>query len=298
MTCEINKEDSIGDHFLIEIKCNVALKSTEVKEKVEISSWKSYTKDKMISEVGKINYDEMNGKSVDEKSKVIFNQLSTILNKLVKRKIVHKSQNPWYNKDLKLLKILKDRQYKKHEHTKDPADKEKWIVLCSQYKEKIKKAKCQFIQNKIRENQHNPRKMWKTLKSLYKSESQSISKLIVDGEDINDKSEIAYEMNKFIINSIDKIVKEIPKPSKCTFNDNVSPCANKFSIKPIDMKELKLIVKNMRGKFHIDNINGAVISDALSDEKFANFLLNFVNESMESGIMPENMKTSIVNPIP
>lgn len=64
------------------------------------------------------------------------------------------------------------------------------------------------------------------------------------------------------------------------------------------MKDLKIIVNDVKNKGHVDNIHGKVIKDAMKEENFAIFLLDFVNESIEKSEMPKNLKTSVINPIP
>ena len=54
----------------------------------------------------------------------------------------------------------------------------KQIKVTKRYKELIKIAKCEDIQEKLEFNKNNPKKLWKVLKSLYKeekSESQANS---------------------------------------------------------------------------------------------------------------------------
>jgi Reverse transcriptase (RNA-dependent DNA polymerase) len=294
----INKKDHIGDHFMIEIKCNVKTKSKKSDEKYEITSWKKYDATKMKDLICDIKWDDELKSDVNKKSEFLVNNLSECVNKLVSKVKVFKNSNQWYNDDLRKMKKKKDELFKKYEMSNDLDHKTEWEKLSKTYKEMIKKAKCDFIQLKIEENKNDQKKMWQTLKSLYKKKEENIKKVIFNDEEVTEKSEIGRKLNEFYVNSVDRIVKEIPNPNRTNYNENIEKRNCRFTIEQITMNELKNIISEIKNKGHVDNINGKVIKDAMKDASFANFLLNFVNDCIEESEMPINMKTSIINPIP
>jgi hypothetical protein len=100
----INKKDHIGDHFMIEIKCNVKTKSRKADEKHEITSWKNYDANKMKDLICDIKWDDELNSDINEKSEFLVNKLSQCVSKLVSKVKVYKNANQWYNDDLRKMK--------------------------------------------------------------------------------------------------------------------------------------------------------------------------------------------------
>ena len=79
---------------------------------------------------------------------------------------------------LSKLKKLKENLRVEYYFSHNEHDKTELLKVTKRYKELIKIAKCEDIQEKLEFNKNNPKKLWKVLKSLYKeekSESQANS---------------------------------------------------------------------------------------------------------------------------
>lgn len=104
-------------------------------------------------------------------------------------------------------------------------------------------------------------------------------------------------MNSNFVETIEKLVTDIPSPTSHDYLDKIPKCENEFDFQPIDIEELRVIVKELKDKTYHDNINGRVLHDALSDEKFSIELLNVVNDSLINSSIPSELKISTVTPI-
>ena len=93
-------------------------------------------------------------------------------------------------------------------------------------------------------------------------------------------------------------MKDIKTPIKNDYITRIPLCENKLEFKVITIDELKEIVKELKDKTYHDCINGRVLYDALENEECAEELLEIINESISSSIMPEQFKISTVTPIP
>jgi hypothetical protein len=170
--------------------------------------------------------------------------------------------------------------------------------IVRKYKDEIKDAKCKEIQDKIKLHKNDPKKLWRVLKSMYKDEKREINSVEIEGDIITDSADIALNLNEFFVDSVEEVVKNIPNSINVDYIERIVQRESIFEINVIEMSELKTIVKNLNKKTFHDNINGKMIEDALVDEKFAEELLNLINESIASSMMPKCLKTSVVTPIP
>lgn len=157
--CEVIKSDRITDHFMIEIKLNVAQKHVKEKSKIKILSWKNYNTENMMSEVAKISWNNEVCENPDIASEFIMQNLKNCVDMLTEEKLIFESRNQWYNSDLKKQKIEKDLAYKKYEYTKTEDDKNFWLELSKKYKEAIEKSKCSHVQKLLTKHKNCPKKL-------------------------------------------------------------------------------------------------------------------------------------------
>lgn len=129
-------------------------------------------------------------------------------------------------------------------------------------------------------HKNDPKKLWKTIKAQYKNEDSDIKRIRINDVVISEKEEIAKLMNEYYFQSVCEIVKEIPV-TRNEYLSKIRTSENSFELKPLLINELFQIVKSMKNKSHVDNISGKVLCDAMKIKCFRDFLLNFVNKSLE-----------------
>lgn len=279
----INKEETVTDHFMLEIKCNIIVKKEKQKEKKWKNCWKLYSKEKLNEELKKIKYKR--DINVNEASKNLMENLENVMLRLVKKKEVKKKTNKWFSTKLSLMKKLKEKAREKVSYTNSEDDKKDLIVKSTLYKEEIKREKCNEIQRKIKENKNDPKKLWKVLKSLYKEEKNEIRSVHVNNVELNDSSEIAIALNEFFVNSVENIVKEIPDSKMVDYIEKIVKRKSVFKLREINMNEMKQTIEGLKNKSFIDNINGKVLVDAISNESFCEEILKIINVSITSSTM-------------
>lgn len=187
----------------------------------------------------------------------------------------------------------------KFEFSHDDSDLNEINRLMREYKSSITDAKSNFIRESLHKNKKDSKKLWKTLKSLYSDKHQQIKTIEYDnGDIISCDRENATRLNEAFVSSIDGIVSEIPNASLDHYNEKIHTCEEKFVISKITHEDLLRLLKELKFKSFNDDISGRVLNDAINDVSFSNHLLAIINGSIEQSIMPDELKTSIVTPIP
>ena len=118
------------------------------------------------------------------------------------------------NKDI--LSLIQERNivYKNEEKSK------RWDALWIRYRvlrnqREVKKAKLDYLQNKIEENKPDSKRIWQNLNSLglkNKKRKEQESVFAIDGELCHDKMAIANEFNSHFTNVANKLVNNPPPP--------------------------------------------------------------------------------------
>lgn len=116
----------------------------------------------------------------------------------------------------------------------------------------------------------------------------------MNGNIIDDKYKIANELNRFFVNSINDICSSIPLET-FDFQFDVQ-IANEFLLNDINIDSLFTYHKKMNNKTDANNINSAVLIDALPE--IGEMIVDVINESFRTGCFPECLKKSTITPVP
>ena len=215
---------------------------------------------------------------------------SFVKNVVVKTKCVK-------NEDIALIRREKCIAYNNYLITENVADLEKYDELSKKFKKAVNDLKRVNLQNTLEKYKHDSKKLWVSLKDLYKPQKKNIKFIMHGNQTICDPIQIGNCLNTFFVSSIKEIVDNIEKPRKENYNDFIIPPVEKFEISTIDEKNLKLAVDRIKKKTFDDFVFGHNIVDLLNDERLRKTFLQAINESIMSSKMPDNMKISIISPI-
>jgi hypothetical protein len=290
--------ESPSDHFKLEITIKNKKAQIVDRRKIKYTCWKNYSKEKlseMLSLISWSDCDDVNSKCTD-----LTSNLKKILSQLIvkREKPYRHAKNRWYTPAIGCMKKLIRNARDKYECTKNDDDAKEINRLMKNYKDAINNAKAQHIKESLEKNFKNSKKLWKIIKSLYSDKSSEIKNLNYGDEEINDAKENAQRLNSHIVSSVEKIIKEIPSAIVNDFNEKIPVVNELFELKEIEMKDLLRIVKDLKEKSYDDNITGQVLSDAMNVPSFANQLLAIVNDSILQSVMPSELRSSTVTPIP
>ena len=236
--------------------------------------------------------------NLDTKAAVLTNTLKECTDSLVCEKYVNLSNsNSWYSLDLLRLKRQRDKKYKRFCRTNDPNDWQEYTTTRNIYSRALKQRRSEYIQRKIDQNKNNSKELWQILKSLIKHRSSSLKSITFSGVEEQSEQLISEKFNSYFVDSvlqINRSIETITEPAEITEPNNVSCIFNGFS--PITFAALKDICFGLQKSAGIDNVNAKVIQDCF--HVIGHDLLDLVNESLQTGHVPNVWKESLVVPIP
>lgn len=281
------------DHFLIEIHLNVRKSQSHLKKKNKLTSWKFYSAEKLNE---KLN--QMNWTNIDENdhAKNLINNLKLIVESLVMKK-QHRVNQRWYTPKLREIKRNLAVMREIYFYTRDDETLQRLSELNREYKNEIRSAKSAYVQERIKSNMNDSKKLWRVLKSLYKSTDDELKGIYFDGKFVKNSTELAEKLNENFVETIEKLVAGIPQSTSTDYLEKIPICNADFSFHAIEIDELRDIIKELKDKTYHDNVNGRVLQDALNNDEFAKELLKLVNDSICNSILPNELKTSTVTPI-
>ena len=137
--------------------------------------------------------------------------------------------------------------------------------------------------------------LWRCIKNQIGDQKELPSCISVAGIMIQDSNKIADEMNKFFVQSIQDINKSIPRrPFVLDYYSMSVPEWKEFTC--TNEKELIDIIKGIRTKSGINNVNKSVVLSSFS--VYGAELTSLFNKSLCEGVFPDAIKTTVVCPIP
>ena len=233
-------EHHISDHQPIYI---VHTKSRDKRQSAEFRgrSYRNFDKavfQNRLTEIGWGDFYNLN--DANESWEYLLTQINSILDKMCPIRTVHiKNYRPdWMTKDL--IEQIKDRDYF-YQKAKKTGDKDAWNI--AKYFRNItntntRHAKREFILKELKHNENNPKKIWKTIKSVLPSdkEGQSDEIMLKNGDDKLERNAVAEYINDFFIN--------VGKFDKSRATDNNAVCTDNALL-----EDLTLSLELRKGKY-------------------------------------------------
>jgi hypothetical protein len=297
VTCEVLAENQISDHF--SLSANFNCKSTSNDSFITVKSWKNYSIERLNYSLDQIDWSDYSARvSLNEKTSFLFDHLESIVDSLVTTQKIRASNKSfkWYNEDLKNMKIVRNTAHQEWRTNKSDTNWNNYKISRNKYKNALISAESEFISSQLSNNKSDPKKLWKILKSIYCDDKNNrINSIKFDGENITDDKIICDKLNSYFISSIENLAERIPKINRDPVREVYVKSV--FTLKPINVSELKLFVKQIEKKSFVNNINGRVLNDAMCHEAFSYCFCDIINYSFMSGTFPDPFKTSIIVPI-
>jgi len=286
----VNRADKISDHYLIRITYNEIVKCNM--ENSEKNVIRNYSKSKFCEMID----EKCNTNRVDDIQE-FFEVIRESISKFIKKEKFKKMN---FNFDSELIRLKKEKKiaYDVYVLSCNLGDFENFNMINKSYKEKLRMKKNETFRKQLFDNKNDPKKLWKNLKSLYKSKSEKINFVKVNNIAYDTPSTIANNLNEAFITSIDEIIKNIDDPIRNDYLDNIKSPENIFELVTIDFDNLKFFLKMIKDKNFDDFISGGNLIDICSNENLNEKMLQLINKSIIESEMPEIFKLSVVSPIP
>lgn len=296
-------EPKLTDHSVITVKCfnfersAMARKCTRVVRNLSNDKLHNINLNLIDSEF------LLNGTDVNDIYNNVRDVFGSVVNEIAPKRTISYYENelPWYDDDIKKLSRDRDNAYKIFKSIPNNINWESYKHKRNAVVNLIKEKKNIYYYNEIDKNVKNPKLMWKTLKKLinpkqYNSNFSNGVYFENNGQSalIRNNRELSEHFNEFFVNSISDMVSSI---EDIEFICNIQECENHFSnFKTISLRELGLIIKNLENKGStIHELNSQVVKNSF--DVIGHVWCHFVNTSLETGVFPEELKTSIVTPV-
>ena len=210
----------------------------------------------------------------------------------------------WMTKEL--IEQIKDRDYF-YKKAKKTGDEDSWNIakfLRNVTNSNIRQAKREYVLEELKRNADNPKKFWKTIRTVIPSKKDWVQRdiLLKDDKGAVDKQDVAQYINNYFINVGNPIPTNGGQPGvqydPAPMSDLSSLTMDSLSLKEVGKMEVYRVVTeiNTAKSSGLENINSHIIKEAfkilLSEVTF------MYNLSIRSSSFPEIWKQALVVPIP
>ena len=296
----------ISDHQPIFL---VHKKGREHKPKAEFSgrSYKNFDKETFESKLLNLDWKEFyTSTNPSDAWRFLHENILSVLNEMcpIKTFFIKNYRPDWMSASL--IEQIKDRDYF-YKKAKKTGDDDIWNIakyLRNLTNANIRRAKRDFVLHKLKENENNAKKFWKTIQSIVPSDKGHIDNdiLLKDGNAKLDRDEVAMFINDYFINvgklnantTLSFITPARPLASDNTPENEVTPC----SIAEVSAQEVLRVIKsiNTSKSSGIEHMSSHVIKTAFETLKpEVTFMYNL---SIRTTQFPDSWKKALVVPIP
>ena len=302
----------LSDHFMIFCTRKVSRGCFKDHNTVKIRSLKNYSAQALVEALANIEWSNCLNFLCINTNWVSFRKLFTsIIDELAPIKEIRLKQRtePWM--DSYILDLIRERDrflytFKKH---RNEEDYKKFSKLRNLVQREVRAAKSEYFSQQIEENKDQPKKLWKQLKSLgYSNKQKEGSNIVlkINGETCHDSKVIADHFNEFFTNVAANLVEKLPPDKNIftvgsdifqSFYRQRNPSKQVLVLQPVTedfvFKELKCL--NVTKSTGLDNIPARFLKDGAPVLKTP--ITAIINQSIQSGIVPDEMKEARVSPI-
>lgn len=224
--------------------------------------------------------------------KILEDELIKITNMFIRSKVIKSGVGNWYNITLQNMKREKIAKYQEFRFCNSEECWNSYRVLRNRYKIELVKARNKNIKRRIFAAR-DQKSMWRIIKScVLNIQKEQIKVINFNGENIKDNKEIAKKFNQFFVNSIIEINNSIPFTQLNQINFQPTET---FKFKPINIFNIKNILKLMNQKKDFNFISAKMILDAI--DVIGPIMVRLINLSIGNGAVPETWKESVVTPV-
>jgi len=212
---------------------------------------------------------------------------------------------PWITRDLLRSINHKNSMYKRLMKM-DKSSKNYFKVKCkfksydAELKGKLWKSKLEYYNKKFENNRKNLKQTWNSINYILgrTNKSKEIAMIRINDKEINHKPTISKEFNNYFTSIGKNLAKEIKYSGSKNYLNALTKDVNSiFQFKPISRTEIINIIKKMEGKSSCgyDNISTKLIKPI--NHLIAEPLSTLINESLKTGIFPDQLKIAKMLPI-
>ena len=239
----------------------------------------------------------------DAAASLLIGGITEVLDQLApKRRIqIRKNLLPYMSRETKELRMRRDEALKISHSTNSQEDKRSYRILRNRVTQSIRNDKFNFASETLKDK--DPQKRWAEVKRLTGVVKTGPPTLLnIGGEVVTSPKRIAEGMNKFYIDKVTKLRKEMPQSALDPAEGLSKLMAGrgldgKFSFQPVSRRELNIIIRNMRPtkSAGVDGLSMRIIKDYY--QVLAPAIHHLVNIIITTKIFPTSLKVAKVLPL-
>ncbi|KMQ85478.1 rna-directed dna polymerase from mobile element jockey-like protein, partial [Lasius niger] len=244
----------------------------------------------------------MDGDSIELVANSAINVIVNSLDKVAPRKaIVLKEKwkgKQWFSGNVYCLAKQRDTAYRVARISKNVNDWELFRQLRNKVVDECRKAKREYLEEKLDKNRKDPKQMWRSLKEIMKGSSYNNEyKEIRYGDDIiSNVEEMANKFNCYFVNSVKQL--RIDSSEDGPKNNIIRHENNTFEVfKEIGIQWLYRVVSRLANKAGTEEGITVEIMK-LVVEAAGEKVCHILNRSLEEGRFPNEWKEATVVPVP
>ena len=211
----------------------------------------------------------------------------------------HNPVNPWMTSGLFVSCKKKNNLYKKYLKNPNERNKNQFIKYRNKFKLIKLKAKKDYYATEFARYSNDLKKTWQLIKSLIdnKDHATRIEELVIGNHKITDDVEMAEKFNAYFSSIAKNLSDKIPKSVR-PFSDYLDPSLlNSFAFYPTSPEELSQLNGSIKLTHSSgpDGLDPTIVGPSIC--YIATPLAAIINCSLSTGIVPTDMKKSIISPI-
>jgi len=216
----------------------------------------------------------------------------------LKTKIADKRDKaPWFNRDIKSLIKQKHAMYKLL--MSGVVSKNVYKQFCNKVTYCIRKRKNEYYA-KLYRNQYSSKNKWSILKQhigQFKSTKNILEIKSSDGDLVTDPVCVASTFNSYFTSVGDQLASTIPSTNTSFTEFLTSPNPNSFYFHPTYATEIENIISSLRNTAPQQHDKIPVRILKIIKKLISPHLSTLINESIQSGTVPRNLKVAKVIPL-
>lgn len=287
-------DDPISDHRAILLDLNKRVRREEIRRMVRKCNYERVHSE-ILSLINKGGY----GFAVFHEKLELIVQSNTTEKQLRVSSVSFRK--PWFTREMKNLKKLRRKFYRllvRYPHNE--FYRSKFIHCKTVLGNLILSEKKSYYSNKFEENLTDPRRTWSTIYdilNLEKKKSNTVWSIFCDGHIIDDKLEICNAFNRHFCEISEQLAEQLPDPNPHYFSRSPTDLQFLDIFEHTNEQEVLEIINGLKNTTSVGSDGFSVKSLKLLKNELAHLLVDFINQSFDSGCFPDSLKMAKIIPL-
>lgn len=299
MEVEICHEPKIMDHSAIILYWNNNIILAENNDKVIVRRNYKRMDEEEFKRLISIHLNAIEGESVNVLATLAINEIVACLDLTAPQRAItlRRRGKQWYSQHIYQLMKQRDMAYKRARLGNNIKDWELFRQMRNKTVDECRKAKRDYLKEKLDKNKRNPKQMWIMLKEILKGNlnSREYSELQCSNKIISKVDEMVERFNCYFVDSI-KLLTNVDYEEK--YIENRQYIDKVFDVfKKVEIEQVYSIIRKLGNKSGTEEGITVKIMK-LVVEAAGEKVWHILNMSLEEGMFPVGWKEAIVVPIP